>query len=111
MGSGEVEEATSSSSWRCSLVGRLLFSWFDGYVAMGRARALTADEIPELEEEFRYTRGQAQTWDGIAQCGQSACRITHVDSKLNVTFDIRNQYLLRSWNLRLGVNNTKSASR
>ena len=70
MGSGEAEEATSSSSWRCSLVGRLLFSWFDGYVAMGRARALTADEIPELEEEFRYTRlrirGRAETkmgWD------------------------------------------------
>ena len=72
MGSGSVAEESSSSSWRCSVVGRLLFSWFDGYVAMGRARALTADEIPELEEEFRYMklrmRGMAETkmvWDCI----------------------------------------------
>ena len=70
MGSGEAEASSSSSSGRCSVVGRLLFSWFDGYVAMGRARALTADEIPELEEEFRYglpetaklrMRGRAET--------------------------------------------------
>ena len=48
MGEGEA------TARRCSLLGRLFFSWFDRYVAKGKAKALTADDIPVLEEEFRY---------------------------------------------------------
>ena len=38
------------------MVGRILFSWFDCYVAKGKANALTADEIPALEEEYRLVK-------------------------------------------------------
>ena len=51
VGGGDEGEAAAR---RGSLAGRLLFSWFDRYVAKGKAKALTADEIPVLEEEFRY---------------------------------------------------------
>ena len=53
MGEGEAAEAAEAGR-RCSLLGRILFSWFGRYVAKGKAKALTADEIPGLEEEFRY---------------------------------------------------------
>ena len=53
MGEGEAAEAAEAAR-RCSLLGRILFSWFGRYVAKGKAKALTADEIPVLEEEFRY---------------------------------------------------------
>ena len=53
MGEGEAAE-TAEAARRCSLLGRILFSWFGRYVAKGKAKALTADEIPVLEEEFRY---------------------------------------------------------
>ena len=93
---GSSEASSSSSSWRCSVVGRLLFSWFDGYVAMGRARALTADEIPELEEEFRYMklrmRGRAETkmgWDCTYRvAGQSACGKAYVHCKFMVNLSL-----------------------
>jgi hypothetical protein len=38
---------------RCSLLGRIFFSWFDVYVESGKTGMLTADEIPALEEEYR----------------------------------------------------------
>ena len=54
MGEGEAEAEAAGAARRCSLLGRILFSWFGRYVAKGKAKALTADEIPVLEEEFRY---------------------------------------------------------
>lgn len=64
MGAGEATAAAR----RCSLLGRLLFSWFDRYVAKGKAKALNADEIPVLEEEFRYAsecEGKLYTYTNI----------------------------------------------
>ena len=51
----QAGEAAAASK-RCSFVGRLLFSWFDCYVAKGKDNALTADEIPALEEEYRLVK-------------------------------------------------------
>ena len=60
MGADEAAaEKAAGGGRRCSLLGRLLFSWFGGYVAKGKAKALTPDEIPELEEEFRYASERA----------------------------------------------------
>ena len=42
-----------SSHTRCSFFGRVLFSWFDHYVARGKSGTLSADEIPQLEDEYR----------------------------------------------------------